>query len=74
MAFRLGFGELSQDDQLILVKIGFYEVWLGHVSRSINTQEGSLTLADGSTFSRQQLELIFDVIALSVSQATNQLN
>ena len=56
-----GFVDLSQDDQLILIKIGFFEVWLGHVSRSVHTGEGTLVLADGTTFSRQQLELIFDV-------------
>lgn len=56
-----GFPELSQDDQLILIKIGFFEVWLGHVSRLINTQEGTMTLADGATLSKQQLDLIFDV-------------
>ncbi len=56
-----GFPELSQDDQLILIKIGFFEVWLGHVSRLVNSQEGTLTLADGVTFSKQQMDLIFDV-------------
>lgn len=56
-----GFPELSQDDQLILIKIGFFEVWLGHVSRLINTQEGTMTLADGASLSKQQLDLIFDV-------------
>ena len=59
---RKGFPELSQDDQLILIKIGFFEVWLGHVSRMINSQEGTMTLADGSTLSKQQMNLIFDVI------------
>ncbi|XP_057372342.1 ecdysone-induced protein 78C-like [Daphnia carinata] len=56
-----GFPELSQDDQLILIKIGFFEVWLGHVSRLINSQEGTLTLADGVTLSKQQMDTIFDV-------------
>jgi len=58
-----GFPELSQDDQLILIKIGFFEVWLGHVSRLINSQEGTMTLTDGVTLSKQQMDLIFDVIA-----------
>jgi hypothetical protein len=56
-----GFPELSQDDQLILIKIGFFEVWLGHVTRMINAAEGTLTLSDGATISRQQLDSIFDV-------------
>ena len=60
-SLRQGFPELSQDDQLILIKIGFFEVWLGHVSRMINSQEGTLTLADGVTLSKQQMDLIFDV-------------
>lgn len=58
---------MSQDDQLILIKIGFFEVWLGHVSRLVNSQEGTVTLADGVTLSKQQMDLIFDVmISLSV--------
>ena len=57
----LGFPELSQDDQLILIKIGFFEVWLTHVSRLVNAQEMTLTLADGATLSKKQMELIFDV-------------
>lgn len=56
-----GFPELSQDDQLILIKIGFFEVWLGHISRLINSQEGTLTLADGVTLSKQQVDIIFEV-------------
>jgi nuclear receptor subfamily 1 group D protein 3 len=61
-SIEIGFPELSQDDQLILIKIGFFEVWLGHVSRLINSQEGTMTLTDGVTLSKQQMDLIFDVI------------
>ena len=57
-----GFPELSQDDQLILIKIGFFEVWLTHVSRLVNAQEMTLTLNEGATLSKQQMQLIFDVI------------
>ena len=63
---EIGFPELSQDDQLILIKIGFFEVWLGHVSRLINSQEGTMTLTDGVTLSKQQIDLIFDVILFFV--------
>ena len=56
-----GFPDLSQDDQLILIKVGFFEVWLGHVTRLVNVQDGTLTLSDGATISRHQLESIFDV-------------
>ena len=66
LMIEIGFPELSQDDQLILIKIGFFEVWLGHVSRLINSQEGTMTLTDGVTLSKQQMDLIFDVILFFV--------
>ncbi|RZF47127.1 hypothetical protein LSTR_LSTR005205 [Laodelphax striatellus] len=53
-----GFCELSQDDQLILIKIGFFELWLVHVARL--TTDSSLTFADGTFVTRQQLELVYD--------------
>jgi len=31
-----GFCDFTQDDQLILIKLGFFEVWLTHVARLIN--------------------------------------
>ncbi|XP_022250728.1 ecdysone-induced protein 78C-like [Limulus polyphemus] len=55
-----GFLELTQDDQLILIKLGFFEVWLVHIARMINTLENSVTFSDGSYVSRQQMELMFD--------------
>ena len=56
-----GFIDLSQDDQLILIKLGFFEIWLVHISRMINTVDNTLTFADGSYITRQQMELMFDV-------------
>ncbi|KAE8749116.1 Ecdysone induced 78 [Frankliniella occidentalis] len=53
-----GFLELSQDDQLILIKVGFLEVWLVHVSR-LATEHG-LTMWDGTTFTRSQLTTMYD--------------
>ncbi|CAH1396609.1 unnamed protein product [Nezara viridula] len=53
-----GFCELSQDDQLILIKIGFFELWLSHVSRL--STDSTFTFADGTFITRQQLELIYD--------------
>uniref|UniRef100_A0AAG5D594 Ecdysone-induced protein 78C n=1 Tax=Anopheles atroparvus TaxID=41427 RepID=A0AAG5D594_ANOAO len=53
-----GFGEFLQDDQLILIKLGFFEVWLAHVARSTN--ESTLTFDDGVYITRQQLEVIYD--------------
>ncbi|CAH1119593.1 unnamed protein product, partial [Phaedon cochleariae] len=53
-----GFCDLGQDDQLILIKVGFFEVWLGHVARS--TGSGQMTFDDGTSVSRQQLETMYD--------------
>jgi len=55
-----GFLELTQDDQLILIKLGFFEIWLIHISRMINTLDNTLTFCDGSYITRQQMELMFD--------------
>ena len=56
-----GFLELTQDDQLIMIKLGFFEVWLVHVSRMTNTLENTLTFSDGTFVTKQQMELMFDV-------------
>lgn len=56
-----GFTELTQDDQLILIKLGFFEVWLVHISKTADCVENTLIFADGSFLSRKQLELMFDV-------------
>lgn len=54
-----GFCDFSQDDQLILIKLGFFEVWLCHVTKLAT--DSSLTFDDGSYLSREQLELLYDV-------------
>lgn len=54
-----GFGSLGQDDQLILIKLGFFEVWLTHVTRFTSSQ--SMVFDDGTTVTRQQLEIMYDV-------------
>lgn len=56
-----GFLDLSQDDQLILIKLGFFEIWLVHVSRMVNSLDNTLTFSDGNYITRQQMELMFDV-------------
>ncbi|KAI5729965.1 hypothetical protein M8J76_008483 [Diaphorina citri] len=53
-----GFCDLSQDDQLILIKMGFFELWIGYVSRL--TTDSSLTFSDGMYVTRQQLEVMYD--------------
>jgi hypothetical protein len=54
-----GFSDLSQDDQLILIKVGFFEIWLGHVARL--TSDSTLTFSDGTYITRQQMEHMYDV-------------
>lgn len=60
-----GFCDFTQDDQLILIKLGFFEVWLTHVARLIN--DTTLTLDDGAYLTRQQLEILYDVSKQEIS-------
>jgi nuclear receptor subfamily 1 group D protein 3 len=57
--FGVGFQELSQDDQLILIKGGFFEIWLTRMVRMLNSQDNSLTFGDGSCIPRTELEVIY---------------
>lgn len=54
-----GFCDFPQDDQLILIKLGFFEIWLSHATKLAT--DGSLTFDDGSFLTRDQLEIIYDV-------------
>ncbi|XP_059491296.1 ecdysone-induced protein 78C isoform X2 [Neocloeon triangulifer] len=56
-----GFSSLNQDDQLILIKLGFLEVWLAHCASNLAQSEQTLCFSDGSFASRSQLEIIYDV-------------
>ncbi|KAF5271030.1 hypothetical protein FQR65_LT05380 [Abscondita terminalis] len=68
-----GFCDLGQDDQLILIKIGFFEIWLSHVARL--TSNTSMMFDDGTTATRQQLEIMYDVdFVASVIHFTNTFN
>ncbi|KAG8191301.1 hypothetical protein JTE90_006053 [Oedothorax gibbosus] len=55
-----GFQELPQDDKLLCIKLGFFEVWLVQASRLISPQDSTITFTDGTTISRQQMEIMFD--------------
>ncbi|XP_057333250.1 ecdysone-induced protein 78C isoform X3 [Microplitis mediator] len=68
-----GFCELTQDDQLILIKVGFFEVWLCHISKM--TTDTSMTFEDGTYITRQQIELMYepDFVA-ALLQFTASLN
>ena len=61
-----GFCELSQDDQLILIKVGFFEVWLSHIAKM--TSDNSMTFEDGIYITRQQLELMYEVRVFDTSK------
>ncbi|XP_076288482.1 ecdysone-induced protein 78C isoform X1 [Lasioglossum baleicum] len=68
-----GFCELSQDDQLILIKVGFFEVWLSHISKM--TTDSSMTFEDGTYITRQQMELMYEPDFVSaLMQFTSALN
>ena len=60
-----GFCDFTQDDQLILIKLGFFEVWLNYIAKMVttktNTTDLTLTFDDGTFLTRQQLELMYDV-------------
>ena len=59
-----GFCDLTQDDQLILIKLGFFELWIVHIAKTADFVEQTITFSDGSFLNRQQLELMFDVSLL----------
>jgi nuclear receptor subfamily 1 group D protein 3 len=54
-----GFCDFTQDDQLILIKLGFFEVWLNYIAKT--TTDLTLTFDDGTFMTRQQLEIMYDV-------------
>ncbi|XP_046676743.1 ecdysone-induced protein 78C-like isoform X2 [Homalodisca vitripennis] len=53
-----GFLDLKQDDQLILIKHGFFELWFAGAARLVS--DSSFTFADGTYVTRQQMEVMFD--------------
>ncbi|XP_037040398.1 ecdysone-induced protein 78C isoform X2 [Bradysia coprophila] len=55
-----GFSDFSQDDQLILIKLGFFEVWLSHVTKIATEADALLTFDDGSYLTKEQLEILYD--------------
>lgn len=54
-----GFCDLTQDDQLILIKVGFFEIWLTHVAKMVS--DTSMTFDDGTYITRHQMELMYEV-------------
>ncbi|XP_050683061.1 ecdysone-induced protein 78C-like isoform X2 [Leptidea sinapis] len=54
-----GFHVLPQDDQLILIKVGFFEIWLSRASRMSGTAT-AVVFDDGTSLNHRQLELMYD--------------
>ncbi|XP_059179020.1 ecdysone-induced protein 78C-like [Physella acuta] len=69
------FPDLSQDDQLILIKTGFFEIWLTRMSRMISKEENIILFEDGSCISRQELAVVYspDFVA-SMFEVANGIN
>ncbi len=57
----VGFHDLSQDDQLILIKAGFFEIWLTRHTRMFNLGDKTLTFGDGNILPNSQLEIVYTV-------------
>ncbi|CAB3258860.1 unnamed protein product [Arctia plantaginis] len=53
-----GFHALPQDDQLILIKLGFFEIWLTRITR-LSTPE-CIVFDDGTAFTHNQLTILYD--------------
>jgi hypothetical protein len=66
-----GFSDLSQDDQLVLIKCGFSEIWLVRLARLFNPNENTITFGDGSVISRDQIELTYSVSKINNSGGLN---
>lgn len=59
-----GFVQFTSDDQLILIKVGFFEVWLAQVTRMGllgGCPEAALTFDDGCYVTAQQLARMYNV-------------
>ena len=54
-----GFTSLPQDDQLILIKTGFFEMWSIHMAPLAGKE--SFTLSDGLVLNRKHLDGVYSV-------------
>lgn len=72
-----GFLALNQLDQLLLIKKGFFEIWLVTIAGMFNCADSTLTFADGTYIDREQLDTMFDKTfsakAFNFSISLNQL-
>lgn len=72
-----GFLALNQLDQLLLIKSGFFEIWLVTIAGMFNCNDNTLTFSDGTYIDREQLDTMFDKsfssFAFNFSISFNQL-
>ncbi|XP_074661937.1 ecdysone-induced protein 78C-like [Tubulanus polymorphus] len=54
-----GFTNLPQDDQLILIKTGYFEIWLVRIARMVNVNNTTVVFSDGSIVNRNQLDIVY---------------
>lgn len=64
-----GFGQFDSDEQLILIKVGFFEVWLVQVTRTAKNGNGgcaeaAMTFDDGHYLTAVQLAKMYNVSLL----------
>lgn len=53
------FQRLAQEDQLVLIKCGFFEIWLIRMARLFYRATGTVLFGDGSMVPRMELELVY---------------
>ncbi|XP_025086867.1 ecdysone-induced protein 78C-like isoform X3 [Pomacea canaliculata] len=72
------FSDLSQDDQLILIKTGFFEIWLTRMARMFSRSDNMVMFEDGSLISRDEISVVYtpDFVTsmFDVSASFNMLN
>ncbi|XP_064599858.1 ecdysone-induced protein 78C-like [Liolophura sinensis] len=68
-----GFPDLSQDDQLILIKAGFFEVWLTRMSRMFSKEDSMVTFENGNMIHKDELSIVYspDFVASMFDVATS---
>lgn len=66
------FSDLSQDDQLILIKTGFFEIWLTRMARMFSRSDNMVMFEDGSLISRDEISVVYTVKKIFFTPFSNQ--
>lgn len=66
------FSDLSQDDQLILIKTGFFEIWLTRMARMFSRSDNMVMFEDGSLISRDEISVVYTVKKIFFTLFSNQ--